>query len=61
MSMHGLTVRLPYLSITISTNRSGNQHRQVHSDTSRRMTRELPARREVLQAREMLSWQSLRQ
>lgn len=62
MSVHGLTVHLPRFLITVSLNRSAHQRRGgLHASTLRQTTGTPPARREMVQARQMLSWQSLRQ
>lgn len=62
MSVHELTVRLPRFSIAVSLNRSAQQRRgDLYASTLRQTTGIPPARREIVQARRMLSWQSLRQ
>lgn len=61
MSVGGLTVRLPRFSPAALSQSNRQRRSNVRSSTSRLAIREHPTRREILQARQMLVWQSLRQ
>ena len=61
MSVHVLTVRLPGFSIAVSMDRPNRRQSNAHSSTPTQATGEQSIRREMLQARQMLTWQSMRQ